>query len=375
MPCQPRPDATPCRRLALVSLLVFSATCSAQDSGLYAGASGGWADTDIKRDRIAANLQNNGYTVDEFASDDRENAYKLVGGYRFNDFFGVEAAYFDLGKLNYSANLMPSATQSGTANVDGFGLDLVGTLPLQNDFSLIFRAGINKAKVKQFYPDNIAAAGYGNRSDRSVHEKYGAGIQYRATDELVLRAELERYRIENSPVIDHFVDTLMVGFVYRFGPRRQAQAATERPQPTPQPAARPATPEPTPAPPVEITLSANTLFDFDRAVLRPAGKTALDDLVRDMAGLDYDVVIVTGHTDRIGTRSYNLGLSMRRATTVRDYLVQAGVPDNRITATGVNSDEPVTRPGQCTGPVSDALKACLQPDRRVVVEVTGIREE
>jgi OmpA-OmpF porin, OOP family len=85
------------------------------------------------------------------------------------------------------------------------------------------------------------------------------------------------------------------------------------------------------------------------------------------------VVIVTGHTDRIGTREYNISLSNRRAEAVRNYLVQGGVAAAKISAKGVNSDEPVTTTEQCAGRRGDALKACYEPDRRVVVEVHGER--
>ena len=348
-----------------------------QDSGWYVGASAGWSWADIERSRIVSTLQSAGYTTSRFDADDSDNAYKIFGGYDFNRHIGLEAGYFDLGRFDYNADLMPSAMQGGHAAIDGFAIDLVATLPLQSSLSAFARAGISNARVEQDFTSASPGTGFTNRSDRGANEKYGAGLQYVLNDTLAIRAEVERYRIDNNRVIDDKVDTFMVGIVYRFGargtsrpvaqPAQQVPVRTQAPPPVTAPA-------PQPAPPVAITLSASTLFDFDRAVLRPEGRNALDGLVRDMEGLNYDVVIVTGHTDRIGTRDYNLGLSLRRANTVRTYLVAAGVPEQRITARGVNSDEPVTTQGQCTGPVSDALKACLQPDRRVVVEVSGMRD-
>jgi OOP family OmpA-OmpF porin len=84
---------------------------------------------------------------------------------------------------------------------------------------------------------------------------------------------------------------------------------------------------------------------------------------------------VTGHTDRIGTQAYNQKLSERRAEAVNSYLVEtAGVAGNKISAKGVNGSDPVTKPGDCKGTkVTQALIACLQPDRRVDIEVTGKR--
>lgn len=143
--------------------------------------------------------------------------------------------------------------------------------------------------------------------------------------------------------------------------------------PAPQPA-----PQPEPAPavmPQKVTLSADTLFDFNKSTLKPGGKAKLDDLVRDLNAAKYDEIQVTGHTDRIGSDAYNLKLSERRANSVKDYLVSQGIPANRISAKGVGKADPVTKPGECVGRKSPKLIACLQPDRRVEVEVTATKEQ
>ena len=94
-----------------------------------------------------------------------------------------------------------------------------------------------------------------------------------------------------------------------------------------------------------------------------------------MKGTQYDAVEVTGHTDRIGSHAYNLKLSARRAEAVRAYLVSSGaVASGKIAAKGVNGANPVTKPGDCKGSKpGKALIACLQPDRRVDVEVSGTK--
>lgn len=363
---------TPGHYILSLLLLLASANTPAQDSGWYAGIGAGWADTEMARAGIVSTLQAGGYNPSQFETEDKANAYKIFGGYSFNPNFGIEASYFDPGTFNFNASLLPTAMLGGRASVNGIAFDVVGTWPLQDRFAFFVKAGINSARVEQDFTGAGAGTSFINHSENGVNEKFGAGLQYAFSDTFTLRAELERYRVEDNAVTNDRVDTFTVGIVYRFGSRRPpppaAMPAARTPVPTPAPAS------PAPEPPALVTLSASTLFDFDRSVLRTEGVAALDNLVRDMAGLDYEVVIVTGHTDRIGTRDYNLALSQRRADTVRNHLIQAGVPSGRITARGVNSDEPVTTPQQCRGPVSDALKACLQPDRRVVVEVTGTDE-
>jgi OOP family OmpA-OmpF porin len=128
-----------------------------------------------------------------------------------------------------------------------------------------------------------------------------------------------------------------------------------------------------PPQPVRITLSADALFDFDSAQLRPAGRDSLAGLVRDLRGMEYEVLIVSGHTDRIGAEAYNQALSERRANAVRNFLISGGIPANNVRAMGYGESQPVTTPEQCQGQRGAALIACLQPDRRVEVEVSGAR--
>lgn len=129
-----------------------------------------------------------------------------------------------------------------------------------------------------------------------------------------------------------------------------------------------------PPPVIErVTLDADALFDFDRSVLRPAGRSALDDFVGRMKGIEADTIMAVGHTDRIGSDDYNRNLSDLRVNAVKAYLVSIGVASGRVQTEGKGESEPVTKAGQCDGAGSATVIACLQPDRRVVVEVVGNR--
>jgi OOP family OmpA-OmpF porin len=150
-------------------------------------------------------------------------------------------------------------------------------------------------------------------------------------------------------------------------------------KPEPVAAAPMEAPAPAPAPePVtvqKVNLSADALFAFNKATLKPNGKTTLDDFVRDLGAANYDAIKVVGHADRIGSHSYNQKLSVKRADSVKDYLVSKGVPADKITASGVGETQPVTKPGECVGRKSPKLIACLQPDRRVEIEVTATKQQ
>ena len=139
------------------------------------------------------------------------------------------------------------------------------------------------------------------------------------------------------------------------------------------PAAKPAAAAAAPKPAAKkVTLAADALFDFDKAVLRPEGKGKLDKLVADMKALKLEVIIAVGHADRLGKDAYNQKLSERRAAAVKDYLVGKGVEANRVYAEGKGEKQPVTA-GKCgtSEKRTKQLVECLQPDRRVDIEVIG----
>jgi OOP family OmpA-OmpF porin len=136
-------------------------------------------------------------------------------------------------------------------------------------------------------------------------------------------------------------------------------------------AAKPA-PAPAPKPTADkIKLAADALFDFDKATLKPEGRAKLDDLAAKSKQLKLEVILAVGHTDRLGSDAYNQKLSERRAAAVKTYLVSKGVEANRVYTEGKGEKQPVTG-NKCDNIKNrKALIECLQPDRRVEVEVIG----
>lgn len=125
---------------------------------------------------------------------------------------------------------------------------------------------------------------------------------------------------------------------------------------------------------VPISMQAETLFDFDKSAIHADGKKQLDNEVvgKMKAYPQVEVVLVTGHADRIGSDAYNQKLSQRRADAVKDYLVGQGVESNRIEIDAKGESEPVVSCDNVKGKVSgknSKLVECLQPNRRVMVEV------
>lgn len=129
---------------------------------------------------------------------------------------------------------------------------------------------------------------------------------------------------------------------------------------------------PAPAPQItsqKVTYQADALFDFDKAVLKPAGREELSDLASKIQNVNLEVVVATGYTDRIGSDRYNDRLSQRRAQAVKAFLVTKGIEANRIYTEGKGKRNPVVT--SCHQRNRKALIACLAPNRRVEVEVVG----
>jgi OOP family OmpA-OmpF porin len=124
-----------------------------------------------------------------------------------------------------------------------------------------------------------------------------------------------------------------------------------------------------------VSFSAESLFTFDKSELRPEGKAALDRFAGELAGTRFETITVEGHTDRLGSQVYNQKLSQRRADAVKDYLVASGKVDaGKVSSVGASESKPITKAEDCKGSKpSPKLIACLQPDRRVEIEVVGTR--
>jgi peptidoglycan-associated lipoprotein len=128
-------------------------------------------------------------------------------------------------------------------------------------------------------------------------------------------------------------------------------------------------PPPPPPPPPQTTtkqrfsdvLSSriqDAYFDYDKSDIRPDARDALTTNAATLKSIfsDYpDAVVVEGHCDERGSAEYNLGLGDRRATAAKDFLVQLGVPSDRLKTISYGKERPV-----CT----ESNESCWQKNRR-----------
>ena len=115
----------------------------------------------------------------------------------------------------------------------------------------------------------------------------------------------------------------------------------------------------------KVVLNADTFFDFDKSTLKPEGRQVLDQVAAQADTINLETLIATGHTDSIGTEKYNLGLSQRRANTVKNYLVSKGIPADRIYAEGKGESSPIA---------SNKTREGRAQNRRVEIEIVGTRK-
>jgi OOP family OmpA-OmpF porin len=377
----------PFRLLALASLgALLAAPAFAQDtSHFYGGVGAGIARSANETARTTGVLLPGVDTLSS-SSDRNDNAYKVFGGYQINRNIALEAGYYSLGKSRFTTQTSPDGSFSTATKVRGLNFDVVGTLPFTERFAGLARVGAHQAWSKEDYSGTGANAGVAaSTKHNNTNFKVGVGLQYELTPAMWIRGEVERYRVKDSTGRRNNIDMTSVSLVFPFGraaPRVVAAApvyVAPAPAPTPAPVVIIAQPAPAPvvmAPaPQRVSFSADTLFGFDKATVRPEGMAALDTFSNEMKGVNYQSITVEGHTDRMGSTEYNQALSNDRASSVKDYLVTSGKLDpSKINAVGKGEGSPMTKAEDCPDKQSrTSLITCLQPDRRVEVEVSGTR--
>ncbi|HTE41795.1 MAG TPA: OmpA family protein [Steroidobacteraceae bacterium] len=366
----------------LASAPSFAAdTYSAEDTSFpYIGLGFGQSWVNFDEHEVALRVLPNGSVA---TTDKTEFAFKVFGGYQLNRFMAIEGGYFHLGEFDYESTPTTVGTLRGAARMEGVNLDLIGMLPLSTSWSLIGRVGGHYTETHDKFKGLQSATVSAIEPRHSeLNHKYGAGIQY--SGPLIVRLEGERYRVDEALSTRGNVDVITLSFAIPF--------KTPAPPPPPPPETTYVPPPPAPAPvatppprvvaPVEpplpprrrVSFSADALFAFNKAELRTTGQSELAAFAQELKGTRFEVVTVEGHTDRIGSDAYNDKLSVQRAETVKAYLIAAGVDAAKIEAVGKGESTPVTKPDQCKGDNrTPQLIACLQPDRRVEVEVTGTK--
>ena len=359
--------------LGLLALaLIACPFAHAQDPGWYLGANVGPSRAKINDPAITSSLLGAGFTGSDLTDHNNSTGFKLFGGYQTNRWFGLEGGYFNLGKFSYTDTTQPPGTLDGQIKVQGLDLDAVFTLPITERFSAFVRGGAIYVQAKDaFSGTGLVTVLNPDPSKEVLSYTFGGGLQYQVTRAVGLRAEAQRYRINDAVGDRGDIDVFSLGLTVRFG--RSAPAPQSAPEAAMAIAPRPLPPQ-APAPVVVVVpvppateqycTILDLQFDIDRDEILREDKEKLAVVGTFLTKYPDSTAVIEGHSDNIGSEDHNLALSKRRAEKVVGYFVDdLHIDRARLTAVGYGDTRPMadnsTEEGRRKNRRIDAVIACV----------------
>jgi OmpA-OmpF porin, OOP family len=182
--------------LGIAGAMAFTAPAVAQDTGFYAGFSLGQATAD---DACT------GVSGPGVSCDDKDSAWKILGGYQFNRHFAVELGYTDLGEVSASG-------PGGSASIESSAFEVVavGMMPIADKFAIYGKLGMYRGETDASGPG-------GSISESTTDLTFGIGARYDFTRNLGVRAEWQKYSdVGGGEIGEADVDVISVGVIFRF---------------------------------------------------------------------------------------------------------------------------------------------------------------
>ena len=229
-----------------------------------------------------------------------------------------------------------SGSASPKGNITSLALmanALVDILP-HNDWTPYLGAGVGGVRIAL---DQLQVSGvnFVNKSDLQLAYQGIAGVRYQLNENIALNLDYRYFAATDPDFKDlagirfktsYATHNAMLGLTYHFPSRKPSPPPSLPPAPPPVPAAA-APPQAPPPPTVRMFL---VFFDFDKSVLTPAGQRVVEEAASTFKQTGAARIAVTGYTDLAGSAQYNLGLSQRRAETVRLALLKLGIANAAI---------------------------------------------
>lgn len=187
---------------AIAAPAAIAADMAAGDAGWYAGLSAGRADY-----KDGCDTSGTGFVG---SCDDDDTGWKLYGGYQFTKNWGLEFGWVDFGEISAKGTIL-GIPATAKAEVDGWTLSGVGTLPFADNFSGFAKLGIIRAKVDM---KGTIGGVSGSADDTSTEWAAGLGVKYDFTNNVSLRAEWERFNDLGD--LESDIDLLSIGVVFKF---------------------------------------------------------------------------------------------------------------------------------------------------------------
>lgn len=355
--------------LGLVGFAAFGSqiAAAADDAFWYIGGSAGQSRAKIDDLRIGNMLRAEGVTPTWIGDDNRNVAYKLFAGYQLNNYYSVEGGYFDLGEFGYSAVTTPAGTLNGTIKLKGVNFDVVGKLPVADKFSVLGRLGLNYAQAKDTFTSSgaVPTPTTPSPSKSGANYKAGLGFQYDFSESFGLRAEAERYRVNDGVNNRGDINMYSLGLVYRFNETKHAPVQKAAPAPAPAAVAKPIL---VVVPVVKMQQYCSILdlqFEIKQDEIQRDDKEKLAVVGNFMNKYPETTAVIEGHADNVGTSEFNMKLSQDRAESVVKYLVETlNIAPARLSAVGYGNTRPIadnsTKEGQQMNRRINAVIACAR---------------
>ena len=325
----------------LFALMAGPAAVLANDRGLYTGLSGGvnfWPeDSELGSQEAELDFD---WAVAGALGYAFGNGIRLEGeiGYRPNDvdnITGVAGGSGDYDVLNFMANLLYDFK--------------IRDLP----FTPYAGVGIGVARVNL---DGVTPVSGSTIDESDVGFAFQGilGAAYDVSENLSLTLDYKHLRVPDLSFdtnaganidSDYATNQIMIGLRYRFGAPPPPATPAAPPKPAVQPIP-PLTPRAVPTPPPTAPVQAApkefiVFFDFDQSVLTPEALGIVQDAAKEAKAGGYARIVLTGHADRAGPAAYNVGLSQRRADSVKAELTRLGVSGADIETRARGETEPL----------------------------------
>ena len=207
----------------IVAVLAVSAAGSAQaqSASWYGGVSAGQTKSNVSAGEVNDFLRSLGYGSPVTSADDKDSMYKFALGYRFSPAVAIEGFYADLGEYSSRSNVSTPSIGTVSANYQskGYGIDVVLSAPITQEFSVYGRLGVMQSKTEAAFGSTgsvILASNSGNKTKTGQH--FGVGLQYDISPAIGLRAEVETFRKlgDDSTGGELKVDVVSLGAIFRF---------------------------------------------------------------------------------------------------------------------------------------------------------------
>ena len=175
----------------------------AADNGFYVGGSVGQARASFDGTRAAVI----GFPI---TFDNSSYAWKAFGGYQINQYFSAELNYVKLGEYNSVLTVPAFGNLFAKVDISGWGVALVGAMPLGKNFSLLGRIGETRLRE--------TLSGNGSTNDNTWSPSFGIGLKYDFNPNLSARGEVERFTKigSNDNTIGAHANLYTLGLAYKF---------------------------------------------------------------------------------------------------------------------------------------------------------------